>query len=74
MKKELGIYIHIPFCKKKCYYCDFVSYPDKLILEERYIEAVIRELESYDLSKYNITTIDKPSIEDIMLFYVKGEK
>ena len=56
MKKELGIYIHIPFCKKKCYYCDFVSYPDKLILEERYIEAVIRELESYDLSKYNITT------------------
>ena len=54
MKKELGIYIHIPFCKKKCYYCDFVSYPDKLILEERYIEAVIRELESYDLSKYNI--------------------
>lgn len=57
MKKELGIYIHIPFCKKKCYYCDFVSYPDKLILEERYIEAVIRELESYDLSKYNITTL-----------------
>ena len=57
MKKELGIYIHIPFCKKKCYYCDFVSYPDKLDLEERYIEAVIRELESYDLSKYNITTL-----------------
>ena len=26
--KELGIYIHIPFCKKKCYYCDFVSYPN----------------------------------------------
>ena len=27
--KELGIYIHIPFCKQKCYYCDFVSYANK---------------------------------------------
>ena len=31
MKKELGIYLHIPFCKQKCYYCDFVSYADKLL-------------------------------------------
>lgn len=57
MKKELGIYIHIPFCKKKCYYCDFVSYPSKLDLQERYIEAVLRELSSYNLNKYNITTL-----------------
>ncbi|MFA4967684.1 MAG: coproporphyrinogen III oxidase, partial [Candidatus Margulisiibacteriota bacterium] len=25
----LGLYIHIPFCKKKCNYCDFVSYAGK---------------------------------------------
>ena len=27
MKKSLGIYIHIPFCLKKCHYCDFCSFP-----------------------------------------------
>ena len=36
MKKELGIYIHIPFCKQKCYYCDFVSFSDKIELQEKY--------------------------------------
>ena len=24
-----GIYIHVPFCRHKCSYCDFVSFPDK---------------------------------------------
>ncbi|MBR6505183.1 MAG: oxygen-independent coproporphyrinogen III oxidase [Clostridia bacterium] len=36
--KEVGIYIHIPFCKSKCYYCDFVSYSDKSELIEDYIK------------------------------------
>ena len=26
MKKDLGLYIHIPFCVKKCAYCDFLSW------------------------------------------------
>ena len=57
MKKELGIYIHIPFCKQKCYYCDFVSFPDKINLQEKYIETLIKELESYNLEEYDVTTI-----------------
>lgn len=57
MKKELGIYIHIPFCKQKCYYCDFVSFPDKINLQEKYIETLIKELESYNLEDYDVTTI-----------------
>ena len=55
--KELGIYIHIPFCKQKCYYCDFVSFSNKEEYIEKYIETLKREIDSYDLSKYNITTI-----------------
>ncbi len=55
--KELGIYIHIPFCKSKCYYCDFISYTNKENYIEEYIKNIIEELEQYDLSNYNITTI-----------------
>ena len=55
--KELGIYIHIPFCKKKCDYCDFISYSDKLNLSDKYFETIEKELNSYDFKKYNITTI-----------------
>ena len=55
--KELGIYIHIPFCKSKCYYCDFISYQNKEEQVEEYIEEVIKEIEQYDIKKYNVTTI-----------------
>lgn len=55
--KELGIYIHIPFCKSKCYYCDFTSYTNRCEQIEEYIQEVISEMKQYDLSKYNTTTI-----------------
>ena len=40
-----GIYIHIPFCVKKCNYCDFASYPDKLTRQDEYINALTKEFE-----------------------------
>jgi len=56
--EEIGIYIHIPFCKSKCYYCDFTSYTDcKKTAIEAYIQNVIKEMATYDFSKYNVTTI-----------------
>ncbi len=56
---ELGIYIHIPFCIKKCDYCDFISYPNKYDLQEEYVKKVIQEIEdNNNLIKHNnITTI-----------------
>lgn len=42
--KNLGIYIHIPFCKRKCDYCDFNSYSNKENLVERYIECLKKEI------------------------------
>ena len=58
-KTELGIYLHIPFCKKKCDYCDFISYPYSQAIElvEKYIETMEAEIDSYDLTSYNVTTI-----------------
>ena len=60
--KELGIYIHIPFCKQKCYYCDFVSFSNKQNFVENYVEAVKKEINNYFqdktiLERYTVTTI-----------------
>ena len=42
-----GLYIHIPFCMKKCSYCDFYSLPARLHARESYVNAVLRESETY---------------------------
>jgi oxygen-independent coproporphyrinogen-3 oxidase len=57
MLNELGIYIHIPFCKQKCYYCDFVSYSNKCSEVKEYIESLKKEIEEFDFSNYKVTSI-----------------
>lgn len=56
---ELGIYVHIPFCIKKCDYCDFISYSNCFDMQERYVEKLLEEIEeNKDLLKNNfISTI-----------------
>ena len=46
---EIGLYIHIPFCTSKCFYCDFLSFP-KEEAQEAYIDALIAEIKSYGKS------------------------
>lgn len=58
-KKDLELYIHIPFCVKKCDYCDFLSFPAEEKMQEDYVEALLKELVFYG-KKYKdrrITTI-----------------
>lgn len=43
--KEIGLYIHIPFCKKKCSYCDFISFANKNNLIKDYIKALKKEIQ-----------------------------
>lgn len=59
MAGKLGIYIHIPFCKSKCYYCDFNSSADSFENESRYMEYLKREIELYrrEIEKLGIKTI-----------------
>ena len=54
--KEIGLYIHIPFCKKKCLYCDFNSY---IIHEEdKYIDSLCKEIKFYFKDdKYRLKTV-----------------
>lgn len=46
-KKELELYIHIPFCVKKCDYCDFLSFPADNRTQRRYVDAVQKEIIYY---------------------------
>ncbi len=51
--KELGIYIHIPFCKRKCNYCDFISFQDKDNCISKYVECLKEEInKTIKLSNY----------------------
>ncbi|MDD4238185.1 MAG: radical SAM family heme chaperone HemW [Desulfotomaculaceae bacterium] len=43
----LGLYIHVPFCLKKCRYCDFTSYPYRRAAAKDYLAALIREIQLY---------------------------
>ncbi len=44
--KEIELYIHIPFCVKKCDYCDFLSGPWRVQTRQEYVQALIREIQS----------------------------
>ncbi len=44
---SLGIYLHIPFCKQKCLYCDFNSYAGKESLMDTYCQALKKEISAY---------------------------
>lgn len=43
--KTLGVYIHIPFCVRKCVYCDFLSAPAAEETQKKYVAALKREIE-----------------------------
>ena len=43
-RKQIGLYIHIPFCKQKCSYCDFCSYTEKQDLISKYIKCLLQEI------------------------------
>ncbi len=59
MMKPLEIYIHIPFCIRKCKYCDFLSAPAGEEERAEYVESLCRKIRSYgDLAKaYCVTSI-----------------
>ena len=58
MNKKLGIYIHIPFCVKKCNYCDFLSFPADEDIQKKYIEALIQEMDNQKLENdYIVNTV-----------------
>ena len=58
MKKELELYLHIPFCVRKCAYCDFLSFPAEKEIQKQYVNCLIEEIRQFDLAEdYVVSTI-----------------
>lgn len=57
--KNLELYIHIPFCYKKCAYCDFLSFSCDEKTQLEYADALIREIEFYGpkMQEYLVSTV-----------------
>jgi oxygen-independent coproporphyrinogen-3 oxidase len=58
---DIGIYIHFPFCKKKCPYCDFASYADLKLAPSEYTQGLLKEASHY-LNQDNLKANELDSI------------
>ncbi len=68
--RELELYVHIPFCVKKCLYCDFLSGPADPSVQASYVQRLLWEIRSLapDYADYTVSTVyiggGTPSILD----------
>ena len=58
-KKPMELYVHIPFCARKCFYCDFLSFRAPEPVHEAYSAQLIREIEAQGAfcREYQVTSI-----------------
>ncbi len=59
MRNNLELYVHIPFCVKKCGYCDFLSFSCDEHTQGKYADALMREIKAYGarMKDYTVSTI-----------------
>ena len=57
--KELEIYVHIPFCVRKCGYCDFLSAPASESVRSAYMDQLLKEIEAAGPAyrKYQVSSV-----------------
>lgn len=58
MKKELELYLHIPFCVRKCAYCDFLSAPAKEEIQSAYVKKLAEEIREFEAAgDYEVSSV-----------------
>ena len=62
-QREMSLYIHIPFCVKKCNYCDFLSFSSSDTVKKQYIKALCQEIESF----FAVQKQEKDNTEEIII-------
>ena len=71
MIKAKSIYIHIPFCKSKCPYCDFASWAGKENLIEKYFDALIKEIRTKSEAYISLHNNEK-KLANIKTIFIGG--
>ena len=62
VQRDMGIYIHIPFCKQKCIYCDFPAYQNLEEYYDTYLYALVQEMTMFgDAYPKSRTKLDRKS-------------
>ncbi|WP_460642680.1 radical SAM family heme chaperone HemW [Lacrimispora brassicae] len=58
-KKNLEIYVHVPFCARKCAYCDFLSFPGNRQMQREYTEKLVEEIkfQSAEVKEYQVISV-----------------
>lgn len=57
-KRKLGVYVHIPFCVRKCAYCDFLSFPASADVQQAYFRALREEIAGFERAEeYEVISI-----------------
>ncbi|WP_419775107.1 radical SAM family heme chaperone HemW [Ignavigranum ruoffiae] len=57
MKETMGLYVHIPFCQKKCHYCDFLTFARQEGMIKKYVDYLIKEMALYAKEDYLLDSI-----------------
>ncbi len=70
--KDVGIYVHIPFCMKKCFYCDFISYENKDELKNEYVKYLLREIEQVGIGNKEDYKNDLDDLVRVRTVYFGG--
>lgn len=71
-RKQIGLYIHIPFCKQKCSYCDFCSYAEKQDLISKYIKCLLQEIKEVGSNNRADFEIGKDDLFSVKTIYIGG--
>ena len=77
-KKEIGLYIHIPFCKHKCDYCDFISFANKEEYDEEYQKFIKYTFNYSPMTKFFLINCELSLLDlfksEIIAHKVAGDK
>lgn len=57
MNDPIGLYVHIPFCQKKCHYCDFLTFEKQEGMMDKYIAYLCREIEGHKTAGYLLDSL-----------------